>query len=438
MQLRKIIDTTTMSGYQIMVVFLCFVLNMNDGMDVLVVSYTDPEIIEEWGLSKSEMGWVFSMGLIGMTLGSFFLAPFGDKIGRRKLFIIALILNTVGMISVYFVTSYPQILVLRVLTGLGIGGILPTMAAITSEYSNNASRDFNVGLIQGGWPLGAILTGFFAAWAVPEFGWRFAYLFAGSVSLLMLIAVYFLMPESLDFLANQSDDNKMQKIKRLLVRMNKGEYVETVELQPETEKEPSHSRNINLKKVLSIELKPSTLRLWTAIFFGFLTLYTLMSWVPGIAKDSGMPFEMATYAGMMLNLGALIGVIAMSYFANRFGPKRTILVFLLTAFCSMLLYANVGLTYMIMFILIFFIGFFVQGGFNTLFPIATRVYPAQIRSTGVGLAMGIGRFGAILGPLLFGVLSDWQLSIETLFTIFSVPLVIAALMAYSIPSKNLD
>ena len=90
-----------MSGYQIMVVFLCFVLNMNDGMDVLVVSYTGPEIISEWGLTKSEMGWIFSMGLIGMTLGSFFLAPFGDKIGRRKLFIIALILNTVGMLSCY-------------------------------------------------------------------------------------------------------------------------------------------------------------------------------------------------------------------------------------------------------------------------------------------------------------------------------------------------
>lgn len=438
MQLRKIIDTTAMSGYQIMVVFLCFVLNMNDGMDVLVVSYTGPEIIEEWGLTKSEMGWVFSMGLIGMTLGSFFLAPFGDKIGRRKLFIIALILNTVGMISVYFVTSYAQILVLRVLTGLGIGGILPTMATITSEFSNKATHDFNVGLIQGGWPLGAILTGFFAAWAVPEYGWRFAYLFAGSISLLMLIAIYFLMPESLDFLAQHSSADKKAKIVALLKRMKKGELADNVVIESTGERISTSSKRIHLSKVLSPNLKPSTIRLWTAIFFGFLTLYTLMSWVPGIARDSGMPFEMATYAGMMLNLGALIGVVVMSYFANRYGPKRTILAFLLTAFCIMLLYANVGLTYMIMFILIFFIGFFVQGGFNTLFPIATRVYPAQIRSTGVGLAMGIGRFGAILGPLLFGVLSDWQLSIETLFTIFSVPLVIAALMAYSIPSKNLD
>lgn len=427
-----------MSGYQIMVVFLCFVLNMNDGMDVLVVSYTGPEIISEWGLTKSEMGWIFSMGLIGMTLGSFFLAPFGDKIGRRKLFIIALILNTVGMLSCYYVSSYTQMLVLRVLTGIGIGGILPTMAAITSEYSNNASRDFNVGLIQGGWPLGAILTGIFAAWAVPEFGWRFAYLFAGSISLVMLLAVYFLMPESIDFLANKKDENKMTDIKKLLVRMQKGEHIATVTLDPQTENEPEHSRNIYLKKVLSVELKPSTLRLWGAIFFGFLTLYTLMSWVPSIAKDSGMPFEMATYAGMMLNLGALLGVLAMSYFANKVGPKKTILVFLLTAFLIMLVYANVGLTYVIMFILIFCIGFFVQGGFNTLFPIATRVYSAKIRSTGVGLAMGIGRFGAILGPLLFGVLSDWQLSIETLFTIFSVPLLIAAVLAYSIPSKNLD
>jgi len=410
---------------------------MNDGMDVLVVSYTGSEIITEWGLSKAEMGWIFSMGLIGMTLGSFFLAPFGDKIGRRKLFLIALFLNTIGMLGVYLVSSYPQMLVLRVITGIGIGGILPTMATITSEFSNKATRDFNVGLIQGGWPLGAILTGFFAAWAVPEFGWRFAFLFAGSVSFIMLVAVYFLMPESLDFIIRKDNVKKLEKINSLLAKMNKETFPNATVIENTTKDYQGTTQGLHFKKVLNTNLKPATLRLWVGIFFGFLTLYTLMSWVPTIAKDAGMPFEMATYAGMMLNLGALIGVVAMSYFAKRVGPKKTILTFLVTAFCVMIFYANVDLSYVIMFVLIFIIGFFVQGGFNTFFPIATRVYPSKIRSTGVGLAMGIGRLGAILGPLIFGFLSDWQLSIETLFTLFSVPLLIAGIMAYSIPSKDL-
>lgn len=426
-----------MSGFQVMVVALCFILNMNDGMDVLVVSYTGTEILSEWALSKGELGWIFSCGLIGMTLGAIFIAPLGDRIGRRNVFLLSLVLNTLGMLSVYLCTAYWQILVLRVITGLGIGGIIPSMATITSEYSNRKTFDFNVGLIQGGWPFGAILTGFFAAWAVPEFGWRFAYLFAGSVSLLMLILVWFFMPESLAFLSKRNTTAQLDQINQILGKMGQA-GLSPEELRGMKENSPdSQADKRTWKRLLTPEFKGSTLRLWIGIFFGFMTLYTLMSWVPSIATDAGMPFEWATYAGMALNLGALTGVISMGITASKIGPRRTIFMFLLIAFAIMLAYANLELTYTIMFVLIFFIGFFVQGGFNTFFPIATHVYPSDIRATGVGLAMGIGRFGAILGPLLFGVFSDWGMNISVLFTIFSVPLLVAAFMAYTIPSKEL-
>lgn len=432
------LEENPMSPFQIMVVALCFVLNMNDGMDVLVVSYTGTEILSEWSLSKSELGWIFSCGLIGMTLGAIFLAPLGDRIGRRNVFLISLVLNTVGMLSVYLCTAYWQILVLRVITGLGIGGIIPSMATITSEYSNKRTFDFNVGLIQGGWPFGAILTGFFAAWAVPEFGWRFAYLFAGSMSLLMLILVWFFMPESLAFLSKKKGPGQLDKINQLLAKMNQPP-IKQLDMQAPARSQSSiiHAEHSGWKTLLSPAFEGSTWRLWIGIFFGFMTLYTLMSWVPSIATDAGMPFAWATYAGMALNLGALTGVIAMGLTASTIGPRKTILIFLLIAFAIMLAYANLDLTYTIMFVLIFFIGFFVQGGFNTFFPIATHVYPSDIRATGVGLAMGVGRFGAILGPLLFGILSDWELPISVLFTLFSIPLLIAGFMAYTIPSKRL-
>jgi benzoate transport len=434
-QLKELIDNNPMSSFQVVVVALCFILNMNDGMDVLVVSYSSTEIIKEWALSKSEMGWVFSTGLIGMTMGSLLLAPFGDKIGRRKVFILSLIMISLGMLLVYLTTSYWQLLILRIVTGIGIGGILPTMATITAEYSNIKSRDFNVGLIQGGWPVGAILTGFFAAWAIPEFGWRFVYLFAGTISLAMLIAVVFFMPESLTYLGKHRNENTLTMVNRLLSKLG---HTTLNQLPAETENISITKTSIfpSLKNLLSAELKASTLRLWTGVFFGFLTLYTLMSWVPTIAKDAGMPFELATYSGVLLNLGAFLGVAAMGYSASRFGPRQTILTFMLIAFAIMLSYANLDLSFTTMLVLIFFIGFFVQGGFNTFFPISTRVYPASIRSTGVGMAMGFGRFGAILGPLIFGILSDWQLSIPTLFLIFSLPLLVAGGMAYRIRLKD--
>jgi MFS transporter, AAHS family, 4-hydroxybenzoate transporter len=431
-KLKNLIDNSPMSLYQIIIVAICFVLNMNDGIDVLVVSFTGSEIVKELGLSDTALGGIFSAGVAGMTLGCLFLAPLGDTMGRRKIFIFALIFITAGMFGVYLSHSYNLILASRFITGLGIGGILPTMATTASEFSNNKTRDFNVGLIQGGWPLGAILTGFFCAWAVPQFGWRFAFLVAGCVSFVMLIAVIIFMPDSLAFLAKKQPINAHADINNLLNKMGHG-GIESLPIKPQ-----DTTPSVSFKDLLTPEYKASTIRLWIGIFFGFLTLYTVMSWIPKIAKNAGMPFEMATYAGTALNVGAFVGVIAMGLSVTRFGVRKTMLGFMLVACSIMLAYANLSLTYTIMFVLIFFIGFFVQGGFNAFFPTATRIYPSAMRSTGVGLAMGIGRFGAILGPFIYGYLSDAGLSIPTLFTLFSMPLLVAGFMAYTIPSKNLD
>ena len=430
-KLKGMIDNNPMSMFQIIIVALCFILNMNDGIDVLVVSFTGSEIVKEWGLSSTQLGSIFSVGLIGMTLGAMFLAPFGDKIGRRKVFLIAISFITIGMLGVFVSQAYWQILVCRAVTGLGIGGILPTMATVTSEFSNNKIRDFNVGLIQGGWPLGAILTGFFINAMMPTYGWRFIFLVAGLVSLAMLLAVYFFMPESLEFLGKKQPKGAKAQINSLLTRMGHS-GIETLPQKPQQEE-----TSVPVKNLFIPEYKASTIRLWLGIFFGFLTLYTLMSWVPTIAKEAGLPTEKATYVGMALNLGAFIGVVAMGLFISRFGSRKVILGFMLFAFAIMITYANLKLNFGLMFGLIFCIGFFVQGGFNAFFPTATRIYPSEIRSTGVGLAFGVGRFGAILGPQIFGIMKDSGMDIATIFTIFSFPLLVTAYMAFTIPSKNL-
>jgi MFS transporter, AAHS family, 4-hydroxybenzoate transporter len=431
-QLKEKVDNSPMSVYQIIIVAICFILNMNDGIDVLVVSFTSSKIAAELMLTDTQVGGILSAGVAGMTIGCLFLAPFGDQIGRRKIFIVSLALITSGMLGVYFTNSYSQILACRIITGLGIGGILPTMATTASEFSNNKTRDFNVGLIQGGWPLGAILTALFCAWAVPQLGWRFAFLVAGLISLVMLVAVIIFMPDSLAFLAKKQPAKAQEQINGLLSKMGH----EGIEGLP---KKPAKAPSVPLSDLFTPEYRASTIRLWIGIFFGFLTLYTLMGWVPKIAaKSADMPYQLATYVGMALNLGAFVGVIGMGLSITRFGIRKTMLSFMLIACSLMLTYAYLQMTYILIFVLIFLIGFFVQGGFNAFFPTATRLYPSAMRSTGVGLAMGVGRFGAILGPFVFGMLSDKGLSIPTLFVIFSVPLLVAGAMAYTIPSKNVN
>ncbi len=428
---KNLIDNSPMSSFQIIIVAMCFILNMNDGIDVLVVSFSGSEITKEWGLSKTELGYIFSAGLAGMTLGAFFLAPLADKLGRRKIFIVALTLITTGMLLVSICNSYALLLILRLITGLGIGGILPTMAATASEFSNNKNRDFNVGLVQAGWPVGAIFTGFFCAYAIPEFGWRYAFLFAGGISFLMLIGVLIYMTDSLDFLGKQQPNNAQQRVNILLEKMGH-DGIETLPAKPlESSKKP-------ISVLFSPEYLNATLKLWTAVFFGFLTLYTLMSWVPNIAKDAGLPFEMATYVGIALNMGAAIGTATLGLVAGKFGLKKTVLGFMICAFWVMLVYGNITLTTALIFVMIFLIGMFVQGGFNGMYPTMSRVYDTEIRTTGVGFSIGIGRFGAIIGPTLFGALSDADISTATLFSLFSIPLLITGICVYTLKSKNVS
>lgn len=431
LKLKNIISDSPMTLYQVMVVAICFVLNFNDGIDVSVVSFTGSEIASEWSLSKSQLGYIFSVGLAGMTAGSFFLAPMGDKIGRNKTFLISLFLISLGMTCMYFAQAYWQVLAFRLVTGLGIGGILPNLATLVSEFANRKHRDFSVGFVQAGWPLGSILTGFFAAWAVPELGWRFTYLAAGLISFAMLIAVYFLLPESLVFLVKNQPMKAKEKINAILSWIRQPP-LDAMPGPPEQKTAPS------IRNLFTAEFKRSTVLLWLAVFFGFLTLYTLLSWVPNIARDSGMPYRMATYLGAMLNAGSFSGVVVMGLSIRRLGVRKVIVVFMTLAFLVMVCFGNMSLSYTAMFVLTYFIGFLVQGGFNTFYPASTRIYPESIRSTGVGLAMGVGRFGAIIGPAVFGILTDAGFSLAVRFTIFSVPMLVAAYLANRIPSRTLD
>ncbi len=424
------LSSRPMTKFQWLMVAICFILNFNDGIDVLIVSFSSTEIIKEWGLTKVEMGYIFSAGLSGMTLGCFLIAPLADKWGRRNIFLISVGMITVGMFGVGLGSKYPLMLLFRFITGLGIGGILPTMAATAAEFSNLKYRDFNVGLVQAGWPIGAILTGLFCAKYIPIYGWQSAFLVAGGISLAMWLLVYFFMTDSMDYMLQNPTSTTLSSVNRLLLRMN----------LPTLEKLPAVSKTIEsegLRALFTTTYKQITLKVWVAAFFGFLTLYTLMSWVPTIAKESGLPFELATWVGIMLNIGAAMGSASVGGIGSRFGLRQTILTFMLVAFAVMQTYAFIPLTTNLIFTLVLLVGFFVQGGFNGIWPTLSRLYDTRIRATGVGYTVGIGRIGAILGPLLFGYFSDLGLSINSLFVAFSIPLLVMGGCIWSIKSDKL-
>lgn len=424
------ISKQPMSSYQWLMVAICFILNFNDGIDVLLVSFSSVDIIAEWGLSKTEMGYIFSAGLAGMTLGAFLIAPNADTFGRRKIFLISVGLIVIGMFGVAFCPSFALMLVLRFITGMGIGGILPTMAATASEFSNDKYRDFNVGLVQAGWPIGAIITGVLAAKYIPVFGWKAAFLVAGFMALIMWLLVLFFMTDSIDFIVLSEKKDALESVNRLLKKMK----MELISVLPEkTEK----TQTKGLKAIMQPEYKSNTIKIWFGAFFGFMTLYTLMSWVPNIAKESGMPFELATYVGIALNIGAAIGSASIGALGSKIGMRKVNLIYMLLAFFIMQVYAFSTLHTGLIFVLVLLIGIFVQGGFNGIWPTLSRLYDTGVRTTGVGYTVGIGRLGAILGPTLFGYFSDQGFGIQTLFVVFSIPLLLMGAFVWSLKSDKL-
>lgn len=390
----------SMTAQAYWIVFVCFVCNMLDGMDVLIISYTAPAIAKAWSISPANLGIVFSSGLIGMTVGAIFLAPLADKFGRKPMMLLAA--GVMG--TCIYITSYAQstsaLLLYRFISGLGIGVMMVNTASITAEYTPTKTRDFWVSLVITGYPVGAVLTGIFSV-SVIQNGWQRMYEYAGFLSLSVLPVIYFLLKESQDFRINA---------------------------KPET---------AQVKTLFIPDLKWGTAQLWTALFLSFSTLYFLMNWIPKLATNAGLSMQSAIYAGTVFNMGAIVGIPVQGYFSSKVGLKKTITTILLaTAVLLLCFQFFIGSAYLM--VILFLLGFGVQGGFVGLYAMSARMYPTAFRSTGIGWALGIGRLGGIIGPIVGGYLVTLGLGMEGSFMVFAIPSLLAGLSTWKISSPAIS
>ncbi|MBF8270427.1 MAG: MFS transporter [Gammaproteobacteria bacterium] len=427
MQIKQI-DESPLSALQMLVLAICFVLNLLDGMDVMAISYSAPVITAEWSITREALGIVFSAALVGMTIGAVFISPLTDRIGRRKMIMISLAMIGVGMIATSFANSVISMGILRLLTGLGIGSILASSTSMVSEYSPNRLRNFNITIYHSGYPIGAILTGLIATLVLTDYGWRPLFIMAGVISFGMLPVVYFLLPESLDFLVTSRRPGALEQANAILRRMRMAAFGEL----PPVEEKLITSTGVRavlegVRRLLEGRRKIPTMMLWAAFMMSFATLYFLFSWVVILARDSGLAIEDALYAGIAQNLGAFVGTLILGYLSNRFGLRRIIFIFFMLAAVVIVPYGFVKTSVAIILILIFLLMFFVQGAFAGLYIVAARLYPTEIRTTGIGWAIGFGRIGAIFGPSIAGFLLGAGLSISWTFVVFAIPMVIAGL-----------
>ena len=401
------------------VIFICFLMNMLDGMDVMVISYTAPSIAKEWNIDPAKLGLVFSAGLLGMAIGAMFLASKADIIGRKTMILLSAGIMGICVWSTVFAKSIEILLLIRFISGIGIGSMLASTATLASEYSQAKTKDFWVSFVMSGYPIGAVLSGMAAAKIIPVQGWRAMFQLAGIVTLFTLPVIYFFLTESLEFLLKSRPKNALHRANAILQKMQLAPLAELPVIES------------NIKKAAVTELftenrKKNTLWLWLSIFMAFATLYFLTMWIPKLAANTGLSTELAIYAGTIFNLGAFFGIVSQGYLSAKFGLKRVICFFLISTAVLMIVF---GLFKGSAIVLILFglIGFGIQGGFVGMYSVAAKLYPTQIRTTGVGWAVGLGRVGAVVGPIVGGLLIGIGFTMAVNFMLFAIPTIIAGI-----------
>ncbi len=426
---KSLLDTGPISRLQYATIFVCFLMNILDGMDVLVISYCAPAIAKSWTVGPEALGIVFSAGLAGMTLGALLLAPFADQIGRKKMILLSALIMGTGMYLTAYCTTVTQLVVLRFLSGIGIGSMLASTAALTAEYTPDRTKDFWVSLVISGYPVGAVLSGLVAAEIVPASGWQRMFQLAGLASFVTIPVIWFFLSESVEFYLKKQPAKALNKANAILTKMGRPALSELPEV---LEKKVA----IPVNKLLGSDYRTSTFQLWTALFLAFGSLYFLTSWIPKLAENTGLSLSLAIYAGTVFNVGAFFGIVTQGFFSSRVGLKKTIgLFFILTAALMAVFKLFIGSGFLLF--VFGLLGFGIQGGFVGLYAVAARLYPTEFRTMGVGWSIGVGRLGGVIGPALGGVLVGMGLSMAANFMVFAVPTLLAGVVTLLLYSKKI-
>ena len=412
-----------------LVVFLGFLLNLADGIDVVAMSVTAPSVAAAWGLERAALGPLFSAALFGMAIGAAGLAPLSDRLGRRLLLVAAMLLVGLSMLAVSWIEGTASVTVfsiLRFVSGLGIGVIFGSAPALASEFMPSRYRSLAVSLVVMGYPVGAVLAGPIANALIPDYGWTAVFTVGGVLTLCIAVVTWALLPESPEFLVSRAGNRPDRElvVNSLLARLDRDPVsaVETNVMRPSA---------TPVAQILTVERRLRTLALWVIYFMGFLTMYFMLSWIPTLFVDSGYARAQGIEALTGFNLGAVPGILVLAFLTTRLSLVPLLSLFFVSA-SAVLAYVGLaepsGLDSLM--VLMFVGGVFLHGGFTCLYALATKTYPSDIRAAGVGWAAGLGRTGAIVSPLLAAMLISMGWGMYSLFLVFALPLLAGGLLLW--------
>lgn len=419
---REMIDKSAMTSMQYVIVILTVLLNAMDGFDVLAISVSGPGIMGEFGIDRAGLGVVLSMELIGMAFGSVLLGGVADKIGRRNMTLSCLSVMALGMYLATTATDVTTLSIWRVFTGLGIGGMLSTTNAIVAEFSNNKHRGLCISMMVIGYPLGGIVCGEVGK-AMLEPGavnWRVMFSAGAIFSAALIPFIYFLMPESVHWLARKQPNNALERLNAALTKIGHAVVTALPEIT-------MSDRKKSVLDIFSPALALSTILVTLAYFFHIITFYYVLKWTPTIVTEMGIGASAASGVLTWANVGGALGGATFGLMTTKIGLKPLTIGILVMSMVGVAVFGQSAPEVNQLSYLAAFAGFFGNAGISGLYTLVAYVFPTHVRATGTGFVIGIGRGGAVLSPIIAGYLLQSGSTLGTVGMVMGIGSVLGAI-----------
>lgn len=425
---RELLATSPMTRMQILVVAITIGLTGLDGFDVLSISFASPGIAKEWGLDHAALGVVLTMELLGMAFGSILLGGVADRHGRRKTLLACLVLMTLGMAMVSRVSGITALCVWRVITGLGIGGMLAANNAVAAEFSNARRRDLCVSLMAIGYPLGAVIGGSIAAQLLKGGNWRVVFEFGAVCTAIFLPIVWWCVPESVDWLCRTQPPGALAQANRSLARLG----YDPIEALPAPSAITSRGTRLGIFKPGQMR---STILVTLTYFLHITTFYFIIKWVPKIVVDMG--FVPSAAAGVLVwaNVGGAAGGAVLGLLTQRLGLKALTITMLIASSIMVALFGHGQTDLPSLSLICAVTGFCTNGGVVGVYAVLARAFPTELRATGTGFAVGVGRGGAVIAPVIAGFLFQAGFGLQLVAIIMAAGSLVAALCLALLPAR---
>ena len=439
------------SPYQWMIFIICLLIAFFDGMDTAAIGYIAPSLLDDWGMEKKDLAPVLSAALFGLAIGAVASGPIADKMGRKIVLTLSVLLFSAMCAASSFAQDLTQMTILRFITGLGLGAAMPNAVTLLAEYSPEHKRSLIVNTMYCGFPVGAAMPnavtllaeyspehkrslivntmycgfpvgaaagGFFASWLIPEYGWRTTLLWCGLLPLALGFIMIFLLPQSATYLV--AKNKPAEQVRKILRRINPRADLDHATFVLTENRAVPKSEN-PMAMVLGSHFRAGSILLWISYFCGLIIFYAMINWMPVLFREANMPPELGPRISGLFALGGL-GAIASGWLMDRFnGNKLVALLSFLTALSVACIGWSLGQGLGVLIAVVLFAGVMQNTAQTSLPALAAKFYPTECRTTGVSWMLGIGRLGAIAGTFLTGQLLAWKLDYVTIFVILALP-----------------